>query len=965
MLVPRGSEPIVGREEELAQLDALLARVDDGVAGCVAIEGDPGIGKTRLLAELKERAQIRGHLVLRGSAAEFERELPFGVWVDALDAYVAAWTHPAEDPQLEALAAVLPSRRERPAGHLDLIAEERFRAHRAVRRLLELLAADRPLVVILDDLHWADAASIELNAALLRREIEAPVLLAMAFRSRARPAKARAALGQIDAALITLAPLTAGDSARLIAKTVEGAQRDAIVAESAGNPFFVLQLARATAMPAREPTGGGPSSLAGVPAAVADALLSELDMVSGAARALIEAAAIAGDPFEFDLASGIAELPLADGFDALDELVGAGLLRETEVPRRFSFRHPLVRRAVYESTRAGWRLTAHARAADLLGAQGAPAAARAHHLEQCAASGDTEAISVLLETADAAKARSPAAAARWYATALRLMPADDSQARLDVLIALASAQRSIGANDRCCETLAGAIRLVRPQDSHRRMDITARLAASELFLGRHQLARQRLAAVADEMPDRESRPAVLGLLAQASAALFASDHASGRDLAERALAAARMLGDAGLTGEAAAVLAHVATVQGDVALGASVQADAVAMMDNLPDDVLALHLDAVHRLSRASLHLERYEDAVRVAERGLDVATRSGQGELLSVIRSTRAQSSLALGRIDVASEAQDAAIEAARLVGNDYVTCGILSTTANIALMVGDLETALRAGKESVEILGPASHGHVLSVAKAALAVTMREAGRPAADTARLVEALGGWTLERLPAVWRVRHLEALTRISLGEDDVDAAAASARGVEAAAQELALPVAVALAQRARAGVLLAQDQAAQAVELAVASAASAAERGARIEAARSLTLAGRAGAAAGDEPRAVQLLRQSEAELDACGALHPRDEARRELRRLGARVERRGPGSAGETGVGSLSKRERQVSELVAEHKTNREIGRALYLSEKTIESHLRNIFFKLDVRSRQEVAHTMWRYEEEAATIP
>ena len=155
-------------------------------------------------------------------------------------------------------------------------------------------------------------------------------------------------------------PCDAGPSISTL--SLEGAQRDAIVAESAGNPFFVLQLSRATAMPARGSTGGASSLLAGVPATVADALSSELDMVSGPARALIEAAAIAGDPFEFDLASGIAELPLADGFDALDELVAAGLLRETEVPRRFSFRQPLVRRAVYESTRAGWRLTAHARA---------------------------------------------------------------------------------------------------------------------------------------------------------------------------------------------------------------------------------------------------------------------------------------------------------------------------------------------------------------------------------------------------------------------------------------------------------------------------------------------------------------------------------------------------------------------------------------------------------------------------
>ena len=92
----------IGREKELGELDALLARLHDGAPACVAIQGEPGIGKTRLLRELRVRGDEQGHLVLTGSVEEFERDVPFGVWVDALDAYVASREIGGGDPPLGA-----------------------------------------------------------------------------------------------------------------------------------------------------------------------------------------------------------------------------------------------------------------------------------------------------------------------------------------------------------------------------------------------------------------------------------------------------------------------------------------------------------------------------------------------------------------------------------------------------------------------------------------------------------------------------------------------------------------------------------------------------------------------------------------------------------------------------------------------------------------------------------------------
>src|SRR5918995_2410088 len=127
-----------------------------------------------------------------------------------------------------------------------------------------------------------------------------------------------------------------------------------------------------------------------------------------------------------------------------------------------------------------------------------------------------------------------------------------------------------------------------------------------------------------------------------------------------------------------------------------------------------------------------------------------------------------------------------------------------------------------------------------------------------------------------------------------------------------------------------------------------------IEAARSHALAGRALALAAERTRAVQLLRAAERTFDACGAERDRAEARRELRRLGARSEPRGPSSGADGGLESLSRREREIAELVTARKTNRQMAAELFLSEKTVESHLRNIFVKLGASSRVEVARAV-----------
>jgi DNA-binding CsgD family transcriptional regulator len=168
-------------------------------------------------------------------------------------------------------------------------------------------------------------------------------------------------------------------------------------------------------------------------------------------------------------------------------------------------------------------------------------------------------------------------------------------------------------------------------------------------------------------------------------------------------------------------------------------------------------------------------------------------------------------------------------------------------------------------------------------------------------------------------------------------------------------------------VTLHAGDAAAAAELALISAAGADKAGARLEAARSRTLAGRALATAGERRRATSELKAAAEELNECGAVRYHQEAARELRRLGVRITRRPrPGSREAGGVASLTARERELAELVCDRKTNAQIAAELFLSQKTVESHLRNIFHKLDASSRVEVARTIERARrEERPTRP
>jgi DNA-binding NarL/FixJ family response regulator len=950
--------PLVGRMAELELIERMLEGTSAGEARFLFVSGEPGIGKTRLLSELLLRAADRGCLALHGNAAEFEREVPFGLVVNALDEFIetlgagAFAAHGTEE--VAELAGVFPALRSLDPGSEDpTTAAERFRAHRAIRALLEGLAERQPVVLSLDDLHWADGASLELISYLLRRPPRAPVLVAASYR---RGQAERALVSAIERGLreaderIELRPLPRLDAQALVG-VEETARFTRLYEASGGNPFYLLELARMGADPLDGPTLEGRE----VPGAVAAATVDELDGLSGAGRSLAEGAAVAGDPFELDLAAASADMAELNALDALDELIDRDLVRPTRVPRRFRFRHPLVRRAVYESSSVGRRIAAHGRSAKALEARGAPATVRAHHVEHSSQPGDEVALAVLSEAGAAAARRAPASAARWFAAALALLPDGAPRAeRMKLLVALASSQAATGRFEESRTALLDAIELA--GDPHLRVRLIGAVAGVEQLLGRHEEARARLTDALDGVADAFSTQAVTLMLHLADGDFYRMDYVGMRDWGERALVVAEQL-DLPLAAASLAVLGVATCFTGAPSEADAFTSTAAVLADTLTDEELEDHLDAMTNLSAAELYLHRYDAAERHASRGLAIATASGQAEVVPFLKPVLATVLHHTGRVSEAALIADEVIDAGRLSGNLESLAWNLNTRAFVSAMAGDLELAVRLAEESLSITSDLDDRLISTYARWGLGTALLEKGDAERATEALLAATAGDELQRIPESWRAHYLELLTRCRLALGDPAAAQCAVERAQAAAERVHCQAATAMAERAAAAMLLARGDAEAAADRALTAAAVGGAAGARVDAARARTLAGRALAAAGEREQALAELEEAARELEACEARRFRAEAEHELRRLGRRFSRRTrPRDPDGEGVDTLSGRELEVARLVMDRHTNPQIARELVVSEKTVETHMRNIFRKLGVSSRADVARTVER---------
>ena len=925
---------LVGRAAEREVIAGALERPS---AAVVVIEGEPGIGKSRLLEYLTVCAEESGATVVGARASEFERDLPYAVWTEALDGHLEALgarrvkNLGLADP--DALAELLP------ALDADAPVGDRSRTPRALRDLLERLAVTRPLVLWIDDVQWSDPPSVEALAAVVRRPPNARVLFAIASREGELPEPLALALsGANDVLSLPLSPLTESEAAELI-----GSAATAIYPQTGGNPFYLEQVARASSLP----EAPGAKLGGGVPPAVAIALAAELATLGPNARLILEAGAVAGDPFDLDLAMAVADLSELDALDALDELLVHALLRAAPAPRRFVFRHPVVRNAVYEATAPGWRLGAHGRAARALKERGGSLAQRAHHVEFAAGAGDQEAIALLNDAATSLLASAPASSARFLSAALRLLPDnhEESEHRARLQTQLADAQAAAGDPKSARQTLIDALQIA---EADQRLALTIELANQERWISGYEDARRRLQVVLADLPAEPSLDRVRLRFALALAALHASELDEAHAQASEAFDDARAIGgevpeQPGLACGALSCSALALASAGDGDAMRRLE-QSTAALERLTAEQLVRRLPAFWMHGRAHRVLGHFEAAVADLTRGAELAKQTGRERIVLLLTIESVAPLIELGRLAEATAAAEDGLERASVFGNPRLLLWATNAMTRACLATGDVTEALRhaEGQPTVEtdFHSAAEPGWCHALARAAT-------GNRERAVALMADAFGPELQAVLPAD-RPAAAADLLEIQLACGDVAAAERTLALCEESATRNASAWAKAISDLARARVMLAKGQAREAIEAATAAHEIATD--APLFAARAQLVLGHA-LADGRRGVAVNTLIEAEAEFDRFGAQRQRAETVRELRKLGHRIIR--PAQAGADPVDPLTAREREIAELVAAGQTNREIAEQLVLSTRTIDAHLRNIYAKLGIRSRVELART------------
>ena len=465
--------------------------------------------------------------------------------------------------------------------------------------------------------------------------------------------------------------------------------------------------------------------------------------------------------------------------------------------------------------------------------------------------------------------------------------------------------------------------VVPPEFAELRAKLVAACAGCENLLGRHGDAHDRLERALADLPD--GNPVALAMLEAelAADALYDSDFEALAAAATRARASADAAGDPGLVAMSAALDCFARYGRGDIAGAEAARADAAAALDAMDDGQLAGRLEAPYFLGFAEYLCERYDDVIRHTERALAIARATGQGQFVVPMLVGLAHALESRGRVAEALDTVEAAVEAARLSGNRQVLSWALVGEGWIATMIGDLVRAERAAEEAVALLAELSDS-ILSFATHALAaLVFLETGDPERCLAEAARA-GAPDFDSIEPGRAAWVLAVMARAELERGDADAARAHAERARAVLADMPLPLMESTVAQAEALLALDAGDAAEAARIAASAARLADTVGAAGHAARMRALQGHALAAAGDRDGARAVLKQAESELAACGVDRLRAEAARDLRRLGVRVSARQRRGGGE-GLESLSGREREIAELVALGRTNREIaGRAV-----------------------------------------
>lgn len=930
----------------LADLDLPAGRPERRLAWEVV--GEPGTGKTWTLEHLRIAARDQGRSVLAGRARQSWRDMSYRPLVGALEALcqqqlvsaLGRTPAPPTSPETRRLIGELLPRADAPA-------PGRARDWRA---LFEELARPCGLVVVLDDMHWADPATVNLVGQLLRRPPAAPVLLALGYRPRQLGARLAGVLAAADRLeRVTLAPLPVAEAHALLGPDTDRATALARHAAADGNPRYLAAVADADAWQLT-PGIDGMLALTALPSAVQEATDAELAGLSRAAHVVGWAAAVAADTVDPGLLAAVADLDAADVSRGVDELLDHDLIRQCGTSPRYRLRHPVVRFALYGAPDESWRRAAHLRAATALARRGAGPLVLAHHLAR-SGRGVTPRLAVRLAAAAVPAATgTPTATARVLTEVLRRMPhggpwtavRDPLCAQLAHALALAGqlpASRQVARDLLRQPAVHG--------DARARAMATYALAAR--LLGDTAAQTEALRRYTETAHAADDTAAALVALEWATTALLAGDGRQAFHAAARVWHAAERRGDRPLEAAARAVGALAAAVNGDVPAANRHRDRAALLVDAFADGELARCLAAAAALGWCEVLLEHHTAAARHLRRALAVAAGSGQRHLAPHLFAGAAVARQLAGDLTDATRAADDALAAADTLGSDDLRAMAFTIRCAIALCGGDRDTAVRAGELAVAA-GGARPGRWSPAAGIALAHA-RLAARPGpAHVATLLRAGGGPGLPGVPPVHRAVCYAALVHAELSRDRQAAAADWLHRLESSARhvpELLRPAGYALLARAR--LLLATGQPVAAQPLASEAAATFTRAGAALDIARCDLITGLAATRLGRRAQALSDLKRAQVAFADAGAPGLHRAAVRALRRLGHRTGYADAGSP-------LTDRESEVARLVAAGHTNAQVAARLALSPRTVDAHLRHIFEKLGVANRTALAAAVTR---------
>ena len=389
---PEEAAPFVGRANEYGLLVGLLARLTGGTGHVVLLEGEPGIGKSRLMRELAAYARGRGLWTLATRCYEIERAMPYQPVIDLVSQAVAlappARLQGLPPVSLAEIAALVPAVAERvavPPLSSDFPEARRARLFRAVGQLLEALAGGRQLVMLVDDVQWADDASVQFLHFLARHAARHPLLLLCAYRDEDLQADERLAglvaglRREAHARYMPLARLQLADTQALLEGLGDAQLAVRLHRETEGNPFFLTSMMQAL----REgEIGAAAQEELPLPDGLREAVRARLAHVAPEARPTLDVAAVLGRHFDFDTLLAVAREPEERLLQALEALVKRRLLREDAVDGNYDFTHDKVREVAYRDIGAARRMLLHRAVAEALERAGEGAARLALHYER-------------------------------------------------------------------------------------------------------------------------------------------------------------------------------------------------------------------------------------------------------------------------------------------------------------------------------------------------------------------------------------------------------------------------------------------------------------------------------------------------------------------------------------------------------------------------------------------------------